>query len=284
MRRYAVIVLAMLAFLAAVPAAEAHDSRPWKRAMVGYWKAQEMGPLPPLVVKSKRWGGQAWRMARRIETWNRNHTHTVVVFDGNSLTTHEYPKLCMDQLVGDYEWYNIAVSGQGVNEMMRRALWAADPRAADATRAIYIGWEGTNGLMSQANGAVFYEIWAGHFRARRAAGFETITLDTLPANRAQRSDAWDAVRSRFNGLMASGWQTFADGFASVASDPVIGRQEATFDALLYPDGLHLSAAGYQIVADKVAKAIRNLPDPPSGELDRELRRILRPHLHQGAHR
>ncbi len=72
------------------------------------------------------------------------------------------------------------------------------------------------------------------------------------------SAAFEAARTALNERLRDGWQRFADGLADVASDPAVGQAGAEFDEVYYRDTVHLTPAGYGVVARRVARAVRDL--------------------------
>lgn len=278
MKRVALILAALAVLLAAAPAAGAADYRPWKRAMVAYWKAEKVSGKRPAVVLNGTWGKAARAMATRIERWDRLHTPTVVVFDGNSLTANIYPRLAAAQLTGVFTWYNTGVPGQSLGDMLVRGPEWVDAHVAEGERSILVFWNGTIELCAWKTPAQILDLYRQYSAARRAAGWDRIIcLSTLPFRWQDRSDI-EPSRRAWNDLLRAHWREFADGFVDIAADPVIGKLGTTDDLDWYIDGIHLSPAGYARVARAVAAKVRQQPEPASGRFDAGLRSLLRPYL------
>jgi lysophospholipase L1-like esterase len=73
-----------------------------------------------------------------------------------------------------------------------------------------------------------------------------------------RSAAFYQARNALNAELRAHWRSFADALADVGADKTIGADGAETDATYYRDTVHLTAAGYAIVAGVVADAIRRL--------------------------
>lgn len=178
----------------------------------------------------------------------------VFVFAGDSLSgdaAWKYPAQLMALLPEGWRAESVAVSGQSSAAMLDGvgdtvALY--DPQAASNVASV---WVGTNDGPSL--GLATYERVVAYCRALRAAGFRVVVLTVLPRTDAYGvmwGQAWRDGRATFNGLLRSRWRTFATYFADVAAD------ERLADAAMYADGVHLTPAGYGVVAEVVADALQ----------------------------
>jgi lysophospholipase L1-like esterase len=73
-----------------------------------------------------------------------------------------------------------------------------------------------------------------------------------------QSPTFSAARNALNAELRAHWKSFADGLADCAADSTIGPAGAEADPTYYRDTVHLTAAGYAIVAGVVAAAVRPL--------------------------
>ena len=73
-----------------------------------------------------------------------------------------------------------------------------------------------------------------------------------------RSAAFYEARNALNADLRAHWRSFADALADVGANRTIGADGAETDATYYRDTVHLTAAGYAIVARVVAGAVERL--------------------------
>ena len=96
----------------------------------------------------------------------------------------------------------------------------------------------------------------------RSAGNKVIAVPILPrANTglAGGATAFEAQRVTFNTNLSANWSSFADGYADIASDPIMGVFNAGgLNATYFFGSLHPTAAGAAILARIFAAAINTL--------------------------
>jgi lysophospholipase L1-like esterase len=155
---------------------------------------------------------------------------------------------------------NLGVTGQTTQMMAADAAAEVDPLFDPARPAtVLVCWEGTNDLV--LGGAPPYDArrayrhLAAYCRGRGRAGFRVVICTVLPRG---RSTAFSAARNALNAELRTHWMSFADALADVAALKTIGADGAETDATYYRDTVHLTAAGYRIVAGEVAGAVRRL--------------------------
>lgn len=190
-----------------------------------------------------------------------------VVFDGDSLTLgyavddDSYPaQVARAFCERGVRVTNVAVSGQTLEEMAADAAAEVDP-LYDATLALNVvcAWGGINDHHAQVPAATVYRRLATYCQARRAAGWRVVVLTCLPASGAVGGAPWEADRQWLNTTIRASWATFADAVADVAADARIGSAGAETNALYYlNDRLHLTGAGYGVVASVVAATLASL--------------------------
>ena len=191
----------------------------------------------------------------------------LVVFDGCSLvadagvaTADGMPEQVMSLLPSDLQLRNLGVAGQTTQQMAADAASQVDPLYCKArAENVLVVWEGTNdliyGVSPRFDSAQAYRHLADYCRARRRAGFTVVICSVLP--RAAGAD-FAAARRDLNARLRRGWPQFADAIADVGADMTIGPEGAQWDRTYYRDGVHLTPAGYAIVARHVATAVKSV--------------------------
>jgi lysophospholipase L1-like esterase len=190
----------------------------------------------------------------------------LVVFDGCSLVMDTglgeadmMPAQVAALLQPGLESVNLGVPGQTTQMMLADAAAQVDPLAEGRGDPVLVVWEGTNDLMYGTDppfdAEAAYRHLASYCRARRRAGYRVVVLTVLPR---EGSAEFEAARTELNAGLRAAWRSFADGLADVAADEVIGRAGAEFDEVYYRDTVHLTPAGYGVVARRVAEAVRDL--------------------------
>jgi lysophospholipase L1-like esterase len=198
---------------------------------------------------------------------------TQVVFDGNSLTAghgaspgKSYPEQVQLLLPRGYSVINVGVPAQTTSHMMADAATHVDALIQSSARNILVAWEATNDLYFGASADDAYQRLGHYCRDRRNAGFRVIVLTLLPRSEQGTPDDFETSREAVNQRIRADWPTFADAIVDVAAIPELGRAGDELNPRYYADRVHLTDAGYAIIARSVAKAIREL------ELDEQLPR------------
>ena len=177
------------------------------------------------------------------------------ISDGNSLTVGAeitYPKLLIESLGATWEYRNFGVGGQDTADMIADADTQIDPLFDSRKRRdVVICWEGGNDIGS-ATAADAYDRLVAYCQGRQSAGFEVIIL-TLSIS--DNTEAWLARRIELNSLLIANWATFADAIVRIDQDPYLGDDGNPLDTDYFVDGVHMTPAGYAIVADLVKTAI-----------------------------
>jgi lysophospholipase L1-like esterase len=170
------------------------------------------------------------------------------------------PAQVMTLLPAGLEMKNLGVGGQTTQMMAADAATEVDP-LFDAARpaTVLVVWEGTNDLIYGVSPPYdvrqAYENLAAYCRARQRAGFQVVICTVLPRG---QSSAFYEARDALNAELRAHWRSFADGLADVGADKTIGADGAETNTAYYRDTVHLTAAGYAIVAGVVADAVERL--------------------------
>lgn len=193
-----------------------------------------------------------------------------IVCDGNSLTIASgmgqtpYPTQLGALLGGTWNVTNVGVSGQNTAAMLADAATQVDVLCGAAwmgefdSGSVVVCWEGTNDLCLNEDPHAAYGRLVTYCQGRRAAGFKAVILTITPRSNAGVPGSFEANRQILNALIRAGWPTFADALADVAADPRLGDAGDETDATYYLDLVHMTTAGYAIVASIVKAAINTL--------------------------
>lgn len=192
-----------------------------------------------------------------------------VACDGNSLTQGAggqtpYPTQLATLLGAGWNVVNYGVGGQEAWEMSNDATTTVDTQfALSATKCVSVAWEGIIGLRLQTPVEVVYAHLVDYCRGRRMVGWQVLVLTVLPSSGTGTPVGFEAARLSLNTLIRTNWATFADGLVDVTTDARIGDPGDELDTTYYLDeaGLHvhLTTAGYAIIAEAVQAAIAALP-------------------------
>lgn len=184
----------------------------------------------------------------------------LIVFDGNSMTddaTSSYPSGTIAALAGLWDTYNFGVSGQTTIEMLADAETQIDPLYnATLGKNIVVCWEGTNDIKLGATKEDAYARLVQYCQARQAAGYQVVICTIVDRQQVGQPADFATSRAYVNTQIGSNWQTFADALADLWADTRL--QDATDTTYFNVDKVHLTAAGYAIVAEIVVTAIESL--------------------------
>jgi lysophospholipase L1-like esterase len=190
-----------------------------------------------------------------------------VVFTGNSLSntsdsggaTNRYPAQTMALLGNGFDVVNLAVGGQTTTIMNSQASTRVDPVCSDARlRNIIVPWEITNDLFFGATKEAAYSAYVTYCTNRRARGFKVVAVTVLPRSDPGTPGDFEVSRAYCNSNIVSNWATYADALADVAANTTIGETGDQTNATYYVDLVHMTNAGYGIVAGIVAPAITGI--------------------------
>jgi len=220
-----------------------------------------------VVIAQRRSPSVVEQPAAKVRPEEPDLSRGLVVFDGCSLVQDAgvapedgMPAQVMALLPAGLDMANLGVGGQTTQMMAADAAAEVDP-LYDPGRptSILVCWEGTNDLILGGvppyDSRQAYDHLAAYCKARQRAGFRVVICTVLPRG---RSAAFYQARNQLNAELRVHWKSFADGLADVAANQTIGADGAETDATYYRDTVHLTAAGYAIVAREVAGAVRRL--------------------------
>lgn len=156
---------------------------------------------------------------------------------------------------------NMATTGNTLADMAAQAASQVDP-CFDSRKGRNVAclWGGTNdmysGVAGDFSGAGAYGRLVTYCQARQSAGFKVAVLNCLPRQNAGVPAGFETQRGIFNASIAANWRTFADALVDVAADSRL--QDPTNATYFNPDLVHLTAAGYAIVAALVKAQVDSL--------------------------
>jgi len=190
----------------------------------------------------------------------------VVVCDGNSLTSGvggtAYPTQ-LDTLLGaGWTVSNQGVGGQYMGDMLTdrsRTLNIVDAQwSASASRNICVYFEGANEVnLGAGSGSQAFQRHKDYGLRRRYKGWEVLVCTIPPSGTSNATQ--ETERQALNTLLRANWADFADGLVDLAADPVFDAQADASNGTYYDaDTIHLTTAGYAVIAGLVKTAIDNL--------------------------
>lgn len=194
-----------------------------------------------------------------LARWDNPLYARLYVFDGDSQTngfgladpaTQSYPAQVM-ALYNNSTFYsgNLGVNSQTTADMTADGVATIDPHY-DVRRAknIVLALCGTNDLYGGANAATTYNRIVAYHTARRAAGYKTVAFTILPRSDGGTPGSFEADRQTVNTNIRNNWAGWADALADVAANATIGDAGDEANPTYYQDLIHLTTAGYAIVA------------------------------------
>lgn len=182
-----------------------------------------------------------------------------VVYEGDSLTagtglgsasTERFSALVADALVADGQTWttnNISTASDTLTDMEGDVATELTPLYNVANTNLLILWGGTNDLHAGDDGETVYNRLRTYVEDRVSEGWEVWVLSCIARDSA--TAGYETERLDFNARLRATWVEFADGFIDLAALP----EFQDFDDLTYyqNDGIHITAAGQEIVADMV---------------------------------
>lgn len=200
----------------------------------------------------------------------------IFVCDGNSLTvgqggTQPYPttlNTTINTETTGVVTYNTGVGGQQTSNMIQRAPTYVDPHFNASKPCVVFAWEITNDLYynNDISGAITR--MATYCNGRRQVGFNVFVMSVIDryqyTQAGQNPTQYRASIASANTLLRQQWTNFADGFVDLALDSRLSNAQDTtyfvpeYDSQLqYTYYVHLTNAGYGVVADLVNTALYN---------------------------
>lgn len=211
---------------------------------------------------SRAWlynSGAAARMHYDIEGATR-----AIVCDGNSLTrgygaggANSYPTQLKALMSTAYTIINRGVDSQTTDQMETDAATQIDYWLdIFPSNSILIAWEGSNDIQFGASLATAQSRWNTYFASRVSAGWASNGCKLVACTVIPRGDSTapkNVIRDDFNAWLRTNYSTYATHLVDLAADSRLQDTGNTtyFDA----DTIHLTTAGYAVVAELVHAAL-----------------------------
>lgn len=148
---------------------------------------------------------------------------------------------------------NAAVSGDDLRGINRRASVYVDPLRDLCEVGVCVLWEGTNSLcVGGFDAAQVFEQHRQYCLARKGAGWLTV-MGTIANRRfvsigVEDDGQHEVARLQFNQLVRDHASEF-NAVLDVGADAMLGADHAAWNPTYFRDGIHLTDAGAQRVAD-----------------------------------
>lgn len=202
------------------------------------------------------------KVANSIHYINTGAYANQVIFDGNSMTdgsTSSYPATTVAALTGTWYSRNFGVSGQTTTQMISDGVSQIDPfYDSRVTNNVLVAWEATNELKLGVSATDAYNNLVAYCRARKNAGFKVVVPTILPRSESGTPEDFNTKRATVNTNIRNNYASFATAIADVAANTDIGEDGDSENATYYTDKVHMTTAGYNIVAGIVKAAIDTL--------------------------
>lgn len=195
----------------------------------------------------------------------------LIVFEGNSitaLTPHAapacWPTLFLYSAFAkglNLRGVNVAVGTDNIYQCLDRAPIYVDPLLGLCDVGVCVLWEGTNALsVNDFDADKTFEQHRAYCADRKFRGWRTI-IGTIISRQYGESPFSDPrhenARLRFNQLVRAYCREF-DAVLDMGADDKLGLQRSAWDASMFRDGIHLTEAGAQHVAEMAAPVIASV--------------------------
>jgi len=160
-----------------------------------------------------------------------------------------YPQQMESKIGFRYGVYNLGVSGDTISQCVTRATTGADVFASRSLgSSVFVGFVGSNDINSGVTAATAYAAYRQMFLDRPHTKKVAVTiLDRTDFDSTERTR-----RNEFNALLAAGWQEFAH---ALARPELVTELSDPTNATYFPDGVHLSTAGYDVLSTCIGNAV-----------------------------
>lgn len=187
-----------------------------------------------------------------------------IVCDGDSLTRGQgstsgtgYPTMMQSSLGDTALVVNLGVDSQTLANMISDGVAQIDtPYASALTRKnICVAWGGTNDLYFGASAATTITRFSDYCSARKTAGLKVIACTII--DRTPAGGSWTAADAlTVNTSIRANYETYADVLCDLAADSRLS--DCTNLTYFQADQVHLTDAGYAVVAELVEAAVNTI--------------------------
>ena len=189
-----------------------------------------------------------------------------LVFEGDSLTSSgssafsgpAFVSYTINSLSGATKAWDVAAHGQNIVQAAADAATQVDPLYdTSISKNVLCVWLGTNAMYGHSGSAAtaFADLKA-YCLARRAVGFKVVVVTCLPRSTDVN---FETDRQAFNASIRAD-TSFYDALADAGGDATVGAPGAQNNTTYYTgDKIHMTSAGYAVVAGLAVTAINSLP-------------------------
>jgi len=161
-------------------------------------------------------------------------------------TTTSYPAQTIPLLNDAFTLNNLGVESVTNGDVLSNCLNFYEPAISSmAAKSVVVDWIGTNSTTDTAD-------WMGGANCLKRTGAKLILVSLKSYTGA------DSAMQTASAFYRKNWSSLADGFVDLQDVPLLGASGASTDSTYFADGVHLTDAGYALVAQYVANAVNKL--------------------------
>ncbi len=212
--------------------------------------------------------GQLWTWAQsklQIQTYS---TSAQIAFVGDSLTlgwsggtlpasggAFNYPQQVMAALPkktpNTIRYYNVSTGGETINNFPAMT----NLYSGSFTKNIAVVWGGTNDLFGGASAATVISRWQTYCNTLKTAGWHVIMLTIPKRTSGGTPGAYAADSITVNNDIIANYATYANDYIDIRAD---SRLNDSTNTTYVVDGIHLTLAGYSVVAELVRNKLATI--------------------------
>ncbi len=187
-----------------------------------------------------------------------------VLFLGDSLTegiavANPYSNLIVTP--PGYTKYNMGISSTAIATINAQATTVTNPQmGANKADDVVVVWAGSVDLyqaVGTSNAITTFNNLKAYCLYVKSLGSKVVVVTMLP--RPNNTVVFSKTEYlAYNALIRAHWTEFADELADVQTDSRIGTDASNYDTTYYADLVHLTQAGYTIVASYVQDALNRV--------------------------
>lgn len=207
----------------------------------------EMGQLIAAALNYLR--QNAVTAARNFAFVGDSLTFGYYALQTSGVAADSYPQQVMAQNPGYAAW-NCGTSGAQIN-----AFVSPDSVYASGQTNLCVVWGGANDLIANQTAATLQSRLQTYVAARRSTGWKVVVSTVTPVGGGYYTAGRETERTSFNTWLRANWGSFADALIDPAAESNLSDYNNT---TYFSDGLHLTKAGYSIVAGLAVNALAGL--------------------------
>lgn len=197
-------------------------------------------------------------MPQAAVTVNKN-----IVFDGHSLVAgqgaekgiNDFPTLTLNALGRTWQRSNVGIGGQTMAAIQTNAADVTAAYDATKTRNACVCWGITNSIKASVSAVTVQSQLASYVADRIADSYDDVyVLTCLPRGAGGFNASQEADRLAVNAHLIANQSTYG-GTGHVIDVTAIPELQDADDTDYYSDGVHLTPAGYALIANAVAAVV-----------------------------